>query len=294
MEKGRAGDYGNISELVDSNKVHCKQKIKMRHTIKDHLKGLRIFEVALQDSCKCCDLCWKGIEWSKWTNESMKEFEEWENPSEISLPYIGENYTEARVLILGLNLNRYGGEDALKNLVQWSKDELSKGRRKVKFEKQEYNGTIYWHRLASYATLFMEDTGRIEKKRWNNFPANEDIIKALDFIAITNAVKCSPNRYRSVPTEAMKINCTDYILKQEIEILNPKKILILGIDTLKVFKRNVIDEVLEEEEENKVTKGVGIIGDNKVEFYAVFHPAYPRGGSKVENFKTLEKLIKKN
>ena len=36
-----------------------------------------------------------------------------------------------------------------------------------------------------------------------------------------------------------------------LKVLNPKKILILGIDTLKVFKRNVIDEVLEEEEENK-------------------------------------------
>ena len=78
--------------------------------------------------------------------------------------------------------------------------------------------------------IFIEKNNLLDCKWDGDYPSKEEICKAYDYIAISNAIKCSPcDNKRSRPTYSMWDNCPSYILKQEIEILKPKTILVLGV-----------------------------------------------------------------
>lgn len=265
----------------------------MKNEIIEKYKEIGVFNISLQDECKFCSKCWDKIEDRKWSKDNLEPFDEGEKPINIYSPWIGENYDRLRILALGINMNHYGGIDAVSYLVGGAKVQIGQGRRKIDFGSKDYSGTFYYHRLPAYAAIFLEVKGIIDEKRINNYPDKNDVNLAFDFVAITNSIKCSPRGGKSEPTFEMWNNCNRYILKEEVSVLKPKEILILGKTTnYDYFKSAVVDELFEEKIYNHIKVGRARLNDNEFNFYGIPHPT-SFGGNSWKIFEELNKIIKK-
>lgn len=204
---------------------------------------------SLGDSCKNCESCWQGIDTS--LDEGYG----------IYLPWIGDNYAKERILVLGINLNGLGDLDAQINLAIDAKLELDEGRKKI-FKSEDYGGTPYWYVLPKYIIHILKLHGILV----------DDLSNALDYIAVTNSIKCTIKRERAIPTQNMWNNCPNHILNQEIEVLKPKLILILGkSDNYWNFKISVA-EIIEEHLVGSFILGKCKVGSIISKFIVTPHP----------------------
>ena len=113
--------------------------------------SLGILNVPLETKCKHSDTCWKGIEYRKWQ-------EDFEGPADygdeycahLSAPWIGDSYADLKLLVLGINMNNYGGYYAETMLANYSIKAIAKGKRKINFDAPGYSGTFFWHRIPAY------------------------------------------------------------------------------------------------------------------------------------------------
>ena len=265
----------------------------MKNSIASKYKDLNIAEINLQNKCKFCDDCWSKIGHRKWTDEVLKNYTDRDKPINISFPWIGRFYEKYKILVIGVNMNGYGGYDAFKLLVDYAISELKVGKKKL-FKSKDYPGTLYYHRLLSYASILLEKYKIVEETKDGLFPNKETLIKTFDFISITNSIKCSPRGERGKPTNEMWNNCPTYILKEELKILKPKTVLILGkSDNYKYFKNNVLDELILEKRTNKIISGKGRLNSNELEYFIIPHPA-SFGGTSPSILNDFKKIIKEN
>ena len=131
------------------------------------------------------------------------------------------------------------------------------------------------------------------KPSWgdDDFPSKEDVVKAFEYFAITNSIKCSPklsdNNDKSKPTVGMWENCPSFILKEEIRVLKPNKILICGnSDNFIYFNQNVLDSPGNYKNYSLTQKGLGKIDGREIEIFVVPHPT-SFGGNKVDIMYSL-------
>ncbi len=179
----------------------------------------------LYDSCTKCGECWAGLEDRR---------AEW---NKMQIPYVGAKYLGEphRMLVVGLNLNEFGGLFSLIDLAMNAQFALMNQWQKIRFGKPytEYRGSIFWHRVALYSAIILSDSGHhsLASDALTDF---ESLAAAMEKIAFVEAVKCSPwdPNTESQPTGTMKANCIETFLIKEIEELNPDTLLVMGKDTL--------------------------------------------------------------
>ena len=155
--------------------------------------------------------------------------------SQLSLPWIGPRYCQARLLAIGENLYEAGGLHKLEELVRAARQELSEvTRMRVRFGSQwkTYRGSLVWHHVGAYAATILRSRG-VEPFASMSWKPGEGVprtatIAAYDFIAYTNHVKCSPNGDFSRPSQVMWDTCGRHFLRNELEILEPDMVLVLG------------------------------------------------------------------
>jgi hypothetical protein len=247
--------YSEILELYDKKGVIFDNQSKV--------EGCYLYE-----TCPRKDICWHDMEYQK---------AEW---NIIQLPYIGSEYKkeEYPIAILGLNLNEFGGICSLRDLVLDAQYSLSKGWVKIRFgnDYKEYPGTFLFHRIAVYSNII---------KKYYSIEGNYDFLssrclaKIFDKISFLEAIKCSPsNDKNSSPTFEMYQNCPKEFLLEELAILKPRILLILG-------KETIIPEKLFNVVSIKYSKNENIclytLKDNQIEYiYKVVHPT-SRGGNNI-------------
>ena len=226
--------------------------------------------------CSHRERCWEG------SNDRFPPDDE--ESSHISRPWVGPRYEELRLATIGVNLNGYGGLDALVDLTEEAKEKISDGWRKVRFgaEYKDYSGSFLWHRLGSYSTAFAEFFDLI-KATWGDdgYPEVEDVSSAFDFIAFLEHIKCSPIGENSKPTAAMWENCGAHILRQELLLLKPAHILVLGTSD---NSSNLHDMVFDSGWQDcvqigEVLRAKGKIGGSPVTIWVVRHPTSYGGAS---------------
>lgn len=213
-------------------------------------KGLVHKDLKALPLCDYCDYskeCYSG-------NESRKPNlvnSEW---SLIELPWIGQHYSKKKIAFLGINPNEDGGLNQLEVLVNAAKAELEAGKTKVNFgytypDGKKYSGTFLWHRIAAYSKIIQgameiakDDIFKeIEFFRDENF-APEKVACEFDNISFLNHIKCSPLGNRSKPTNKMWENCGKSILLDELKILRPEWLIVLGDgDNAWAFEKNVLE-----------------------------------------------------
>jgi hypothetical protein len=269
----------------NKNLNNYKQKLEKLYS------SLEVLNVPLETKCKHCKTCWSGIEKRMWKDGT----------GYIYSPWIGNSYDELKMLVLGINMNSHGGYDAATGLAEYSKEAVLNGKRKINFDNDpsDYAGTFYWHRVPAYIVAFLENES-IMKPTWKSdgYPSNEDTSKAFNYFAITNSIKCSPRKLssiqndRSKPTNQMWENCGGFILKEEIKILKPEKVLICGTsDNASYFINKVLDSPCDFNTNKLVQNGLGKIDGRELEIFIVPHPT-SFGGNSVKIMKSIVSLLK--
>ena len=189
--------------------------------------------VPLHTNCGCREACWRVIAGRTPPPQSGER-------SHISLPWVGSNYGKAKLLVVGENLNECGGLGAVSSLVRQAQEKIRAGRRRIfkgVYENGEkYNGTDLYFKAGSYVTaLISEYLPELALPDEPRLSLGQLIAVAYDYIAYTNQVKCSPSGKKSSASPEMWKACGRHILKEEINILKPEKILILGVQNNKYF-----------------------------------------------------------
>lgn len=230
---------------------------------------------ALHRVCASRSACWQNAE-----GRYPPDGDSW---SHIARPWVGAEYEKLRLLAVAENLNEYGGLEALCELAEESKDLLRKGFRRVRFHAafSEYAGSFLWHRLASYSAAIAEAQGSLEVS-WlaDGYPSPQDAARAFDFIAFAEHVKCSPKGDKSAPTVAMWENCGRHVLREEILVLRPAVVLVLGRSNNNWYLRErVCDTGYQSRRKiGQVERARAQVGDVDFAVFIVPHPqAY--GGS---------------
>lgn len=256
-------------------------------------QNLGVNDISLQDNCLNCNICWNGIENRKWDDKELEDYFE-ENDTDttkIYLPWIGDYFESQKLLIIGINMNEYGGTYAQRKIVgDWVRSGLLEGKKRI-LKNDNYAGTFYWYMAPAYASVLIEKKGSMVVN-WNDdgAPNPKSLSDTLDYFSITNSIKCSPKGEKSKPSSQMWENCLTHILKQEIKILKPTQILILGTtENFYYFKNKILDQPFDTsiKESGNFRKGQGTIDNNSVEFYSVIHPT-AFGGNKnslIQEFK---------
>lgn len=226
--------------------------------------------LTLHSDCPNCNNCWKNIQDKKPRDDGF-----WT----VTRPWVGKKYNELKLLVIGVNMNEYGSYDGAINLINWTKEEIGRGKIKM-FVSETYSGTFLFHRMGSYITAFVENN-KLLKPTWKtHYPNSDDIIASLDYISYTNHIKCSPVGEKSKPTSQMWENCGKFILRKEVEVLEPNKILVLGIsDNFDYLNKNILDNKISLKWKGKIGIGNGFVNNKKIEITVVPHPASFGGNS---------------
>ncbi|MEM7677149.1 MAG: uracil-DNA glycosylase family protein [Myxococcota bacterium] len=155
--------------------------------------------------------------------------------TEISPPWIGARYDEGRVLVVLANLYDYGGCDfgpnatvGMRFLGAAARAGFAHGHRRL-FGGNGYRGTDVWSQAVHYAAAWLDVLGRRAAGNVSQGRFTPTVLAdTMDLIAIAQHVKCSPRGNRSAPTQEMWSHCGAHVLGEEIEILQPEAIIVLG------------------------------------------------------------------
>lgn len=89
-------------------------------------------------------------------------------------------------------------------------------------------------------------------------------------------------------------NCGNFILKQEINLLQPKKILILGnSDNFYFLNQKILDTPVTLQWSEGIGIGEGTVNDKMIELIVVPHPQ-SRGGNSHKNMINFKNILLKN
>lgn len=260
--------YSKILELYDRKGVIYDNQSKV--------EGCLLYE-----TCSRKETCWQNITHQK---------ADW---NIIQMPYIGSDYKTEKypIAILGLNLNQSGGICSLRDLVLDAQYSLSKGWVKIRFgnDYQEYPGTFLFHRVAVYSNII---SNRNSISSIPDLLLSKNLSNIYDKICFLEAIKCSPyNESNSSPTAEMYQNCPQEFLLEELEIIKPKILLVLGKET--IVPENMFD-VLSKKNSKYGNISVYEIRNNQIEYvYQVIHPTARGGNSNeiIDEFIELSKEI---
>lgn len=206
----------------------------------------------------------------------------------VTRPYIGDHYSDLKLLVFGENFNEYGSYYGALKLITEAKKQL-KTSKKITFKSSTYKGTIFYHRIALYAHAIVQIENLFESQ--SEHPTPQKIAQSLNYIAFTNHVKCSPIGNNSEQTTEMWDNCGNFILKNEIKIMKPKIILVAGkIDNFNYFNHKVLDAPITLKSRASIQFGIGFIDKLKFRIYVVPHSA-SRGGNRKTIYDELKQVL---
>jgi len=237
--------------------------------------------------------CWKDTD-----NRFPPRKNDW---NKISQPWKGAKYDELGLVAIGENLNEYGGRNALIELTDEAQELIQNGYRRIRFHAtyDQYPGSFLWHRLGCYSVVIGESFG-VMTPQWgaDGYPYPEDVADAFNWIAFTEHVKCSPQGVMSKPTNAMWEHCGAHILREELKILKPKQILVLGQSNNAWFLfERVFDSKLKDEKKfGGVTLTKGDLHGKPVFVWVVPHPQSYGGAAKsiLDDLKTATYKFKQD
>lgn len=205
--------------------------------------------------------------------------------SGIIYSYVGSKYDETRLLVIGINNRANEGWINKNSESLWISKYAEEIRQKGKAFK-------FYDNVAKYATVWLTRNKYLEGSLEHNIDNSEVLAGVLEnCIAFAQAVKCNPPKTtRQNPYNLMYVNCPSLILKEELDALKPRRILVLGLPN---FDR--IRSLIEEEMGFKLKR---IIGQkvrrvefwqhaNEIDLIGVYHPSLGPTGHVLSILKSL-------
>ena len=174
----------------------------------------------LYDTCRNAEVCWEDA-----PRPSAEH-------AGISVPWVGRDYAEWRICVIGLNFHNYGGLAAHWRICASHVKAMQAGG-------QGKNGRFFATGAMSYARAIELSISRQLADGWET-PSPADLAETWEHCAYLQAVKCAPAGNRSRPTDAMCSNCPPFLLAGELEILAPSAVILLGRTTLRDIVRPML------------------------------------------------------
>ena len=206
------------------------------------------------------------------------------------MPWVGRNYFENRVLLLGLNFDNWGGLEAHYWICESHEEEQLAGKRGK-------DGRPFGRGAMLYLRVVLN--GLKQKPIPDENPAeisNEALGELWEYCAFLEAVKCAPGTERSNPTKTMMSNCPPFLLLKELEILRPSLILVFGRSQLRDVVRDLMvvpDGRFGQEQGPHLERDLASIGGRHVELISLNHPS-SRGRAPGDSLSQLSKSIHRN
>jgi hypothetical protein len=203
----------------------------------------------LDCDCPAAAACWSGL-------GALERPPRAEAP--ISVPWIGPGYAAGGVVAVAINFNSYGGLGGQWWIRRGAIDALRAGHRK-RFD----------YRTGTYLALIH---ACLAGQQLDAEPATATVADAWEASAFVEAIKCSPRRTSSRPTEAMWRNCPPRYLVDELELLAPGAILLVGQDTMGAVAGLLSAELVEDQP--RVWRGRSELSGRPVELVGCNHPSF--------------------
>ena len=209
----------------------------------------------LYEACVCGPECWNGAAAT-----------EVPRPEEagISLPWIGPAYSKHRVAILAINFVAYGGLWANWEIKARELHGLRAGAKKV-------HNSDFAYAIASYASAVIASLDD-QDLEGHGLPTPEEGARALAGCSFLQAVKCAPLRERSIPFEEMTLNCPREYLLDEVCLLRPSTLIVLGdwpLQRLRTLCRSH-----DWDHTRELDRGWIELGGQRIDVVGCYHPGY--------------------
>lgn len=242
LEKLRGPDVGAPEESVSLAARCCDFYVEQQLFDGDHA-------LPLDTDCPAAGDCWAGV-----SAEARPPRDE----APISVPWIGPRYAAGGTAAVAINFDAYGGLGGQWWVRRGANDRLRAGKR---------SGFDY--RAGSYlaAVEAAANGGRLVEE-----PDPSAVAEAWEATAFMEAIKCSPYRDVSTPTDAMWRNCAPRYLVAELALLEPGRVLAIG--------RHVGDllagllDVQTQEQASGYWRGSGTLAGKTIDVICCNHPSY--------------------
>lgn len=138
----------------------------------------------------------------------------------VSAPWIGDRYADRRICVIGMNFDDWGGLNGHWEATAWHIEAMRHGQ-------PGKNGTLFAAGAMSYVAAVDAAMDGDLSVHWEPAPYVQ-LADMWQSCAFLQTVKCSPAGNRSNPYAAMFQNCPSFLLREELEILAPEVVLVLG------------------------------------------------------------------
>ncbi len=226
----------------------------------------------------------------------------------MTLTGIGPRYRAGRLVLVLENLRDFGGWDlhesgaasGMRWLASLARIDWTGGRRRLfRTKAAGHGGTGVWAQAVSYAATWLATTGLIARSWPGDVVPTKVLAETIDHVAMVQHVKCSPLGSRSNPNDSMWVECGRYVLRDELAILRPARLLVIGSHhNAGAMRARVLSGKTYAVDERTVMLGTrravlrlerGELSGHPVDMVVVQHPASPGGTSRklVEAFRDL-------
>lgn len=210
----------------------------------------------LRTACVCGSECWRDAPENEWATREPG----------ISLPFVGRDYGAERMMIAAINFVDWGGLWGNWQIREGQLDALREGKRKVHGSDLPYAAGAFAHAIRTGITG--------QEIAPDPLCPPDEAAEALEQCSFTQSVKCSPApaRHRSEPYYPMELNCPREYLLDEIRMLRPAVLILLGqmpADRLRTLTRSSRWQNLPD-----LDHGYLELGETSVEVFGLHHPSY--------------------
>lgn len=212
----------------------------------------------LYDVCPRREPCWGGRDELRPTQRAR---------AGIAAPWLGTDYFRDRICVVGMNFHDWGGLDGHWVICNAHIEAQRAGMRGK-------DGRPFAYGAMAYANVLRAGVEGEVPDDWRR-PKPEALAEVWQSVAFLEAVKCSPGVPRSSPFPEMFRQCPPLLLRDELRILKPRVVLLLGRPQPRDTVRPILD-VRWGEHRGAIERDSFALGDARCELFSCNHPSSPR------------------
>jgi len=217
--------------------------------------------MSLKQECDLWDCCRHGTDC--WGPKVVRP-----NRMHYRVPYVGPAYVSRRILLVGMN-----GRDDGSIAAEFRG--MAEIIRTFRSGSRDYGGQFHFRAACVVGLLAAAQDGRM----FDETPTPEALVGSLLASARIQAVQCAPmtDDDRRSPTPTMWRNCPPLVMAEQVGILEPRLVALLGVETHRRFQQlpgfATEWDSLWRENNDCFARGSALVAGHRVPVFALSHPA---------------------
>ncbi len=237
-------------------RIALLSELTMLYEQREVVSGSTAF--SLHKSCSCAAQCWGTLPAE--ARPTRSEIHGTGEDGSIFWPWIGADYTGGGVCLLALNLHQgqwWAPWTEEYFVAKHQLDEMAAGKKRI-------HRSLFAYRSSTSANAILSAAAGAEPLLG---PDPRLCAATMNGVARLQLIKCSPQRRRAEPTGAMRDSCPELYAAEEIAILAPGALVLLGNDA-----RRACEQMGEIEWQVPLLRGRLALPELSIELFVVPHP----------------------